>query len=262
MALKRIVAAVVCTASISCSGGSGGTGMMESPTPTGPTNSGTPTATGDPSNADYIELSGQLASMAANEILQALSGSTASTPMAIGPLELRRPAQTISRTGAYLCCGPQVSTRSYLTVNTAVTVPPATGALGIIQTFMSLGDVDWYSTVANNWRIDLSQMRVTSEMATTGSTVNGSQQMRLQGTFRYQLPNATPKEVTVDVLFQYAKFEDNTPMATGTIGSVNLTGVSGAPLTSPARCSRPREGCGPNANGDAPCTVWPRCPGT
>lgn len=264
--MKRIFALVLVTVLASCGGG-GKDGQMDPPTPTGPTNTGTPTAAGDPSNADFIELGAQLSSMGVDQIVQALTNGTGSTsPNGTlglnGPLELRRPSQNVSRTAGYFCCGPQAASRSYITVTTSITLTPGTGALGILQSFGSFTETEWSSTVANNWRIDLSKLRIEGDLATTGSTVNGSQQLRLVGTLRYTMPNASTKDVVVDVRFQYANFEDNSPAATGTMGAVNITGQSTTPLIMPGRCSRPREGCGPTVNGDAPCTVWPRCPAT
>jgi len=76
------------------------------------------------------------------------------------------------------------------------------------------------------------------------------------------MPDGTVKDVTVDITYKYDNIESATPMATGQIGTATLSGQPAPTLATPGRCSRPREGCGPNANGDAPCTVWPRCPGT
>jgi hypothetical protein len=259
--MKRILAVAMAMSLASCGGGGGGkSSQIDSPTPTGPTNSGTPTATGDPSNLDYITLGAQLVSMAADQIVQSLSGSGVSAASRVGPLELKRPAQNINRTAGFYCCG--ASTATFVTMTTAVTVPNNAGALGILQTIGSLTEPEWSSTVANGWRVDLSQLRITSELDTSGSSVNPTQQLRLSGTLRYTMPNASTKEQTVDVVFRYANLESSVPTATGKIGPATLSGEPTAPLIQPGRCSRPREGCGPTVSGDAPCTVWPKCPGT
>lgn len=260
--LLRLMVTVLAIFAATCAGGSGKGDPSDMPLPTGPTNSGTPTATGDPSNADFIELGAQLTTMAVDQIVQALSGSGASSLAVSEPFALRRPSQNTTRTAAYFCCGPATNNPSYITMTTTITVPPGTGSLGIVQTLGALTEPEWSSTVANNWRIDLSDLRITSELATTGSTVNESQQLRLSGTLWYRMPNATEKSVTVDVRFQYADLVSSVPTATGQIGTATLSGETTRTLTSPGRCSRPREGCGPMVSGDAPCTIWPRCPGT
>jgi hypothetical protein len=147
-------------------------------------------------------------------------------------------------------------------MTTAITVPGSTGSLGILQTLGHLTEPEWSSTVANGWSVDLSKLRVTSDLETSGTSVNPSQQLRLSGTFSYRMPNASTKDVVVDVVFRYANLESSVPTATGRIGSANLTGEPTQALVQPSRCSRPREGCGPTVSGDNPCTVWPKCPGT
>lgn len=258
--LKRLLSAFVCTLAVSCSGGGSGGGTIDTPTPTGPTNSGTPTATGDPSNLDYITLGAQLVTMAADQVVQSLSGSGASAQNYIAPMDLRRPTQSINRTAGFFCCGGSNTTA--ITMTTAITVTPGTGALGLLQTLGSLTEPEWSSTVANGWRVDLSKLRITSELDTSGSTVNATQQLRLSGSLTYKMPNASTKEQEVDVVFRYANLESSVPTATGKIGTATLSGEPTAPLVQPGRCSRPREGCGPTVSGDAPCTVWPKCPGT
>jgi hypothetical protein len=257
--MKRILALLLAASLASCGGGGGKAAPTDSPTPTGPTNSGTPTISGEPSNLDYIQLGAQLVSMAADQIVQALSGSGVSAATRIGPLELKRPTQNSTRTAGFFCCG--VSTTTFVTMTTAITVPPGTGALGILQTLGSLTEPEWSSTVANGWRVDLSQLRVTSELATSGSSVDATQQLRLSGTLRYTMPNASTKQQTVDIVFRYANLESSVPTATGQIGTATLSGEPTATLIQPGRCSRPREGCGSTVSGDAPCTVWPKCPG-
>jgi hypothetical protein len=249
---------VLATFAATCGGGSGKDAVSDLPLPTGPTNSGTPTATGDPSNGDFIELSAQLMSMASGQLVQALSGSAG--VQSIGPMTLQRPAQTVTQTAAFFCCGPQSTTSTSVVMTTSITVPPSTGALGILQTIGQVTEPQWISTVANGWRIDLSKLRITGDAETTGNTVNASQQLRLSGTFTYTIPNSATKSVSVDILFRYADLQTSIPRATGQIGPATVTDHAANPLIPPTRCSRPREGCGSTVSGDHPCTVWPLCP--
>jgi hypothetical protein len=252
--------AALAVPAVSCGGGGAKGSPTESITPTGPTNSGTPTPTGDPSNLDYITLGAQIVSMAAGEIVQGLSSGTTATGMTVaGSMDLRRPTQNVTQTAGFFCCG--ASSRDFITMTTVISVPGSAGALGILQTLGHLTEPEWSSTVANGWNVDLSKLRVTSDLETNGTSVNQAQQLRLSGTFSYRMPNASTKEVNVDVVFRYSNLESSVPTANGRIGNANLTGEPTPSLIQPARCSKPREGCGPTVSGDHPCTVWPKCPG-
>ena len=255
---SRLMVIVLATFAATCGGGGGKNAVADLPLPTGPTNTGTPTATGDPSNGDFVELSAQIMSMASGQLVQAFSG--AAGVQSIGPMTLQRPAQTVTRTGAFFCCGPQTANSTSVVMTTSITVTPNTGSLLILQTIGQVTEPEWRSTVANGWRIDLSKLRITAEAETTGNTVNAAQQLRLSGNFSYMMPDSLRKEVSVDILFRYADLETSVPRATGQIGSATVTDHAANPLVPPARCSRPREGCGAGAIGDAPCTVWPVCP--
>jgi hypothetical protein len=140
-------------------------------------------------------------------------------------------------------------------------VTPGSGALGILQTLGSFTETEWSSATSTaGWRIDLSQLRITGELRANATTVDAAQQFRLHGSMAYGLPGTIMQVVNVDVLFNYADLESGAPSATGSIGPTTLTGQAMTPVTVPSRCSRPREGCGPMATGNAPCTVWPACP--
>jgi hypothetical protein len=119
--IKRLIL-LAAALTMACGGGGGDNGSPStSSSPTSPT-SPTATAPGEPTLFDWSELGAQLASIGTDQLVQALSASGASA-VAAGPLDLRRPAQSVSRTAAYFCCGPQSSNTSHITVETTVTVP-------------------------------------------------------------------------------------------------------------------------------------------
>jgi hypothetical protein len=220
-----------------------------------------PTTTGDPATADWTSLASQLAQIGAEQIVAAMGSAGPTSVSPTRPRALTAPAQNFSVTGAYFCCGPKSTTTSHIVVSTSVTVPPGAGALGILQTIGSFNETEWTSTTANGWRIDLSQLQITAGLTTTGSTITGAQQLRLSGSMAYgKAGEATMTLVAVDVLFTYANLESSVPTASGQMGPATLAGQSLTPSPGASRCSRPREGCGPLVNGDAPCTVWPKCP--
>ena len=109
-------------------------------------------------------------------------------------------------------------------------------------------------------------LRITGDVTTTNGNVNSTQTFRLQGTFKYWVEEGTPvliekKTALIDVFLGYGDFRFGSPTATGIFGPVRTPFAgSSLPKVMVQRCSRPREGCGRLADGNAPCTLWPPCP--
>jgi hypothetical protein len=250
-------AAVVSLAAFALNCGGGGDTSSSADNPTAPTT----VATADPATADWTQLAGQLAAATNAALRSALGGSAATAQSLASPLALQRPSGSSTIAAAFFCCGNAPST-SHLTVESVFTVSPADASgFTLSQTIQTSSATDWASTSGVRWRIETDGLRVTGQVVTAGTSVRAEQQFRLQGALTYFLASGVGKRQNIDVALAYANVETSGPVATGQMGPAPLAG--GAPLDSnnpPQRCSLPREGCGPLANGDAPCTKYPVCP--
>jgi len=257
-----VLTAIVC---LSCGGG-GAARPPDAPTSPTPT---APTIAGEPTSADWTLLAGQLASMGNDALQNALapSGGTAADPFRVEPMShLRPPAQGSTVTTQYFCCG-NVGTQatSHVLLDSSITITPGNnGSFTLAQGIRTLSTTDWISTTGGvRWRLEASDLRINGTVRTTGSTVEAVQEFRLQGTVTYFLPSGEARRADINVLLNYQNIESGSPTATGQAGPLQLPGQVLTPLVSPARCSRPLEGCAcaNGCTGTAPCTKWPRCPG-
>ena len=110
-------------------------------------------------------------------------------------------------------------------------------------------------------RIEADAMRISGTLVTTNGVVREVQEFRLQGALIFTLASGQSKRTDIDVVLSYTAFEAGQLTASGQMGPVQMPAGPMQSFVPPSRCSRPREGCGPLAVGDAPCTFFPRCPG-
>lgn len=251
---------------VACGGGGGGASTTAAPTSPTPTAAVPPTAgvAAEPTTFEWTELTGQLAASANNALQAALGGSATTSMSRWAPAILRMPAATAAVSSAYFCCGAlpvdaAASANSYVTVDSTLTVIAGASSFGLVQDLKSLATTTWVSNNGTRWRLEMSNVRVTGNVDTSGGNVRPEQRFRLQGTLIYYLPSGEEKRAEIDVALVYRDVESGEPAATGQAGPAPLAGDALKPLIPPQRCSRPREGCGPLVMGDAACNGFPVC---
>ena len=259
---------------LACGGGHGDTASPTAPT-TGFSSTG---ALGEPADADWAELGAELAAIGIHSFQEALaSNSTASSrpfarPAAVAtPLGLPWPPRDISFAASYWCCGAfGPNSMSYFT-STAQMIAENELALQKKQLAINIQHnsskpISWRSRRgAGSWELSIpaTGLQITSTIETVSNEILPAQTFKLAGSLNYALAGAVPKAAPVDVSLRYIDFQTQPPMATGQIGPLRVTGNPLPASATPARCSRPREGCAPCTSfspcGPAPCGGWPAC---
>lgn len=258
---------VIASFAAACGGG-GSTAPTATTTPPSTTTS-TPSTTTGPTAANWSALVAQLASMANDSLLtglgQAESASRAFSGLSsVGLVGI----PVLPWSTAYFCCDSVP--HEHVDVDGKITVSvDATGSVTLEETISSAFQLNLFGPDASIYSLQLPTdgLRIVAELKTVDGQIQPTQTFHLIGPVTYWVQYGSPvgvqKTGMIDVFLGYGNFHLGSPTATGTVGTVQLTGAPLPPVIAPPRCSRPREGCPPCTTGgcgDAPCTLYPLCP--
>jgi hypothetical protein len=250
---------------IACGGGGGGDSGGSGGSPTQPSGSSPLTpASVDPTADDWAQIGAQLAAMGAEALQAALTTSGSSSGRGIGPFDATTfdvPSRNLSVSVGHFCCGRSSSSTQSSTVRTTADIAVQGSGPGRAATVALRFEVQGarWSGASGYWTATGNNLEMTAPLASVNGKVDGTQTFRLAGALQYALASGSVRSGNIDVRLNYANFVSQPPAATGAVGSYQATGGPLAPQIAASRCSLPREGCGPLAAGNAPCTPWPPC---
>jgi hypothetical protein len=262
-----VLVALGLSATLSC-GGSGGS------TPTEPSTTSTSTDA-EPTTADWAALAAELTANGVSALNEALTTSgvqVAAVPPPIvfaGLLQLQD-ERTIEVelhglrfSGSYWCCGnlgPEPDSVISYQGEIRALITETGRVLRVTETLADSASFRW-GPPSRARTIDLSPsgLQVVSDLAYGADGIEPRQEFRLVGSLSYLGGRGDLQHVEVDTALTHQSFfRGGSATVSGRMGSSSIPATPYTPGAS-QRCSLPREGCGPLANGNAPCTLYPAC---
>lgn len=267
--VRRLLAVVGLLAVFACGGG----GSQPASQPTAPSTTNT---TGEPNDADWTALAGELTAngvLTLNEALtaQGIAAAAVRPPVLFASLlqlqdepsiEVRLDGLRFS--GSYWCCGnlgPEPETVVSYSGEIQAVIGQSGRVLRVTETLSDSAPFRWGVPSIRTHAIELSPrgLQVVSDLVITEAGLERREEFRLVGTLTYVDGRGDSKAVDVNTVLGYENFfQGGAARVSGRMGDLNIPGSSYTPGAS-QRCSLPREGCGPLVEGNAPCTRYPAC---